>query len=149
MLRLLAAVGGVLMLLMTVGILVSEDSSPWSAVVPGILCVLNLSIAVGYRRYAAWLTRRLTRRRLAQPGETMSVTINDGGVTDRTGGVTTHYEFSVLYAVCWCRDVCLLFVSKHTALILPERYREGGSGNELLQFLEEKIGKSVRYFEKN
>lgn len=144
-LRLLAAVGGVLMFLMTVGILISEDSSPWSAVVPGVFCLLNLAIAIGYRRYAAFLTRRW----LARKGETMSVTIDDGGVTDRTGGVTTHYEFSALYAVCWCRDVYLLFVSKRSALVLPERYREGGSHSELLRFLEEKTGKPVRYFGKN
>ncbi|MDY3282425.1 YcxB family protein [Dysosmobacter sp.] len=147
-LRLLAAVCGILMLLVATGILVSEDSSPWGAVVPGILCVLNLSIAVGYRRYAAWLTKRLTSQKLARPGETMSVTINDGGVTDRTGGVTTHYEFSALYAVCWCRDVTLLFVSRRSALVLPERYLKGGSGGELLRFLEEKTGKPVRYFGK-
>lgn len=147
--RLLTAVGGALMFFVTVGILVSEDSSPWSALLPAVLCVLNLSIAVGYRWCAAFLTRRLTGQRMARPGETMSVTINDGGVTDRTGGVTTHYEFSALYAVCWCRDVYLLFVNRRSALVLPERYLEGGSGGELLRFLEEKTGKPVRYFGKD
>ena len=143
--RLAAAVGGVLMFFMTVGILVSEDSSPWSAVIPAVLCVLNLFVAIGHRWYVIWLTRR----RLTQPGETMSVTIDAAGVTDRTGGVTTHYEFSSLYAVCWYRDVYLLFVTKRSALVLPERYREGGSGGELLRFLEDRTGKPIRYFGKD
>lgn len=138
--RLLTAASGCLMFFMTVGILVSEDASPWSAMIPAVLCVLNLSVAIGYRRYAAFLTRR----RLTQPGETMSVTIDDSGVTDRTGGVTTRYEFSTLYAVCWYRDVYLLFINKKSALILPERYRSGGSSGELRRFLEEKTGKPLR-----
>lgn len=140
--RLLTGMGAALMFFMTVGILVSEESSPWSAVGSAVLCLVNLLIAVGYQRIVIWRSKK----HLLSPGEKTSVTINDSGITDQTGGITTRYDFGSFYAVCYCRDVYLLFVNKRTALILPERYREGGSSAELKKFLEEKTQKPIRYF---
>lgn len=137
-LRVLAGFGAAVMFFVTVGILADSDAR--SAVTPAVLCLVNLSVAIGYQRAVIYFGKR----RLRDAGESMTVTIDDSGVTDRTGGVTAHYDFSALYALYWCRDVYLLFISKRAALVLPERFREGGSSAELYQFLEEKTGKSIK-----
>lgn len=138
--RLLSAVIGILNFFLTVGILISEDSSPASAVLPAVLCLVTLAYAVGFRRLILWTSRKHT------PGaqERMTISITDTGVTDQTGPVTTYYAYSAFSGIFYCRDVYLLFLPGKRALLLPERSRTGGSSPDLRRFLEEKTGMPVR-----
>lgn len=138
--RALCAAAGLLNFLLLVGILVSEESRPLAALVPAVLFLAALVYSVGFPSLLIWSSRRRT----AAAGQTMTVSITDGGVTDRTGGITTHYRYDAFCGIYDCRDRYLLFVSKKSALILPERCREGGSSPELRRFLEEKTGLTVR-----
>lgn len=138
--RLLSAAVGVLNFFLTVGLLVSEDSTPASAVLPAALCLVTLVYAVGFRRLVLWASRKQT------PGaqERMTITIADTGVTDQTGPVTTQYAYSAFTGIFYCRDVYLLFLPGKRALLLPERSRTGISSPDLRRFLEEKTGMPVR-----
>lgn len=141
LLRAAAGILGVFLLLLVIGILVSEDSSPGRAVVPGVLCLIQLCYAIGVHPLTVWAGRR----NQVSPNAPMTVTIDETGVTDQTGAITTHYEYQAFYAICYYRDIYMLFISPKAALILPERCREGGSSPELRRFLEEKTGKSIRF----
>ena len=112
--RLLSAAVGVLNFFLTVGLLVSEDSTPASAVLPAALCLVTLVYAVGFRRLVLWASRKHT------PGAQERMT------------------------VFYCRDVYLLFLPGKRALLLPERSRTGISSPDLRRFLEEKTGMPVR-----
>lgn len=138
--RLLSAVIGILNFFLTVGVLVSEYSSPASAVLPAVLCLITLTYAAVFRRLILWTSRRHT------PGaqDRMTITIADSGVTDQTGPVTTQYAYGAFTGIFYCRDVYLLFLPGKRALLLPERSRTGGSSPDLRRFLEEKTGMPVR-----
>lgn len=139
-LRVLCAGIGILNFFLMIGILVSEDTQPFMAIVPAALFVATLVYAVGFRAFLI----RSSRRRTIAAGKTMTVTITADGVTDQTGGTTTHYQYDAFYDLFYCQDRYVLFLGKHTALILPERCREGGSSPELRCFLEEKTGKAIK-----
>lgn len=136
-----AGILGILLLLAVIGIFVSEDSGPVDAIIPAVLCLILLLYAVGFHPFTIWMSRR----NQLSPNKRMIVTINEEGVTDQTGAITTHYEYQAFYAVCYYQDSYMLFLNRKTALILPERCREGGSSPELKHFLEEKAGKSIKY----
>lgn len=141
-LRVACAGASALMAFMTLGILASEDIHGGKAVVPGLLCLLLLCYAAGFRQMVIWQSKR---NMLASNGR-MVVTINRDGVTDQTGSITTHYGYDAFYAVCYYRDIYMLFLSRKAALVLPERCREGAKSSELKAFLEQMTGKTMRYF---
>lgn len=138
--RVLCVAAGLLNFLLLVGILVSEESSLLTALVPAVLFFAALVYSVGFPKILIWSSRR----RMGTAGQAMTVTIADDGVTDQTGGITTHYRYDAFYGVFYCQDRYVLFVSKKSALILPERHRVEGSSPELRRFLEDKTGTSVK-----
>lgn len=139
--RLVCGVLCFLMAFMVVGILLSEDSSPVNAVIPAVLCLLLALYAVRFQLLAVWWSKR----NMVSPNERMTVTVNEAGITDQTGAITTNYEYQAFYAICYYRDIYMLFLSQKTALLLPERFREGAGSAEFKRFLEEKTEKTVQY----
>ena len=138
--RVLCAAAGLLNFFLLVGILVSEDSSPLTALVPAVLFFAALIYSVGFPTFLIWSSHK----RMGAAGQAMTVIIADDGITEQTGGITTHYRYDAFYGVFYCQDRYVLFVSKKSALILPERHRVEGSSPELRRFLEDQTGTSVK-----
>lgn len=138
--RVLCAAAGLLNFFLLVGILVSEDSSPLTALVPAVLFFAALIYSVGFPTLLIWSSHK----RMGAAGQAMTVIIADDGITEQTGGITTHYRYDAFYGVFYCQDRYVLFVSKKSALILPERHRVEGSSPELRRFLEDQTGTSVK-----
>lgn len=108
---------------------------------PMILGAAWLVLGLENFRLSAWLSRRLQIRNAGG----VTVTLDDGGVTEATQNKgSTRYEYSAFTAVFRRGTTYVLFLDRKHALLLPERVLTRGDPNALGSFLHDRLQMPVR-----